>query len=103
MLQLQLPTLNTFSLLSSLYSTEDRQKEKISKSKDLGLQSRGYQKTEKAKEEKDIRRERRRTRQNKTNQQKATNRPPVHPVHPVETFNTGRYSTLPLMNKYRTK
>ena len=58
MLQLLLPTLNTFSLLSSLYSSEDRQKEKISKSTDLGLQSRRYQKTEKAKEEKDIRRER---------------------------------------------
>ena len=58
MLQLLLPTLNTFSLLSSLYSSEDRQKEKISQSKDLGLQSRRYQKTEKAKEEKDIQRER---------------------------------------------
>jgi len=58
LLQLLLPTLNTFSLLSSLYSSEDRQKEKISQSKDLGLQSRRYQKTEKAKEEKDIRRER---------------------------------------------
>jgi len=73
LLQLLLPTLNTFSLLSSLYSSEDRQKEKISQSKDLGLQSRRYQKTEKAKEEKDIRREREgeqdKTKQTSKNQQ----------------------------------
>ena len=80
MLQLLLPTLNTFSLLSSLYSSEDRQKEKISQSKDLGLQSRRYQKTEKAKEEKDIRRERR-EKENKTKQKQTSKKQQTDPLY----------------------